>query len=445
MKKYIYIVIVLIGCTLIAYFPLEMSIEKNAQSKIEEDSVQYRLETIQQLDEIFKGKEIGGFGCVLYYNFIPNYISTTPQNLGGIYSSDEGEKLFQFHELKTLYMLSPSVDLENINMQGLNDAIMLNNADIGERDNLFKPINGNQRKVKDGFWQSGWAIGYAVRIDDESYAYQIIHPNIVGSLNGTMTSFEISEALESTLNYYLTNRRSQYYGYINDEYVSDFMRLALCRIGASLYHFENDSTIGQGYYAFDCIDVGNSRVYITCSNKKGYILKYCNEFDGQVKSFYIEEHCERLIMIISIVLGVLFFLLVILLIINVKERKRINQTVLQRIIRKSTPRLYLKKYDSKKVEIANIIYNKALTTKEGDESAILELCDQAEKELGIILIEKSEKRDLLNKSNPKNFTKPYNAEKLAKANSLYASLRKGETSYRKFVELRNEVNKLYDT
>lgn len=450
MKKYIYIVLILIASTFAAYFPIEMSIRKDAQLKIEEDSVKYREEAIRELDKIFEGKGFdgkgaGGFGCVLYYNYIPNYALTSLTGLGRYYNDKEFVRLFRLNELKKVYKLSPNADMNNVNMQRINDAIMLGNADIGERDNLFKPLNGNNMiKAANGIWQSGWAIGYADRIDEDSYVCFIIHPDWVGSTSGSMNNYEISKALESTLDFYLNNKRSNYYGYIDNKSVSDFMSLALARIGARLNHFENDSTLCMNYNAIDYINIGTSNVHITCSNKKGYKLKYCNEYDKVTKDRYIEESRNKVTTAFFIAISILLIFLVVLLVFNARVHKRIKQTALQRIIRHSKPNLYLKEYDCKKVEIANSIYKKALSTDESDESAILELCDRIENDLGVTLIEKTEIRDLQNRCNPKKFINPYNAEKLEKANNLFAILQEGVIGYRSLVAIRKEVDKLYN-
>ena len=78
MKKYIYIVCILMGCSLLAYFPAEKAIENDAQNVIEEDSVKYREEAIRKLDEVFEGSTLDNFGCVLYYNTIPNFKFVSP-------------------------------------------------------------------------------------------------------------------------------------------------------------------------------------------------------------------------------------------------------------------------------------------------------------------------------------------------------------------------------
>lgn len=426
---------------------MEKSIKREAQLRIEEDSLKYREEAVRELDKIFEGKGFdgkgaGGFACVLYYNFIPNYTLTSLTDLG--YNDKETIKLFHLNEFERIYKLSTNADMDNVNIQSLYYGIMLGNADIGDRDNILKPLNGNNRlkATTNGFWQSGWAIGCAQRESEDYYVCYIIHPDWVGSKSGSMSNYEISKVLESTLDFYLNNKKSLYYGYINNNYVSDFMKLALANISAPLTYFENDSV--PYAYATDYVSIGTSNVHITYSNPKGYKLKYCNDYDKARKDIYIKEHRNKAMIAISIVISVLSIILIVLLILSTKEHRRIKQTVLQRIIRHSNPKLYLKKYDSKKVMIANNIYKRALSTDESDESAILELCDQVEKDLGVILVEKTEITSLLNKCNPKKFINPYNAEKFEMANNLYAALQKRGMSYRCFVTLREKIDKLCD-
>ena len=46
--------------------------------------------------------------------------------------------------------------------------------------------------------------------------------------------------------------------------------------------------------------------------------------------------------------------------------------------------------------------------------------------------------------NPKRFTKPYNAEKVDKANALYAKLKKESISCSEYVQIKKDIDELYD-
>ena len=72
-KKIIYVILGFIACVLCAYYPLEQNIENDAQRIIEEDSIKYREEAIHRLDSVFERTGKDNFGCILYYNMLPNY------------------------------------------------------------------------------------------------------------------------------------------------------------------------------------------------------------------------------------------------------------------------------------------------------------------------------------------------------------------------------------
>lgn len=444
MKKYIYIVYSLIFITLVASIPMTMSIRKDAEQKIMEDSIKFRKNAIKELDRIFKensynGSATGGFGCVLYYNFVPNFKLTSLGNLKkpfiNLYNNDD---FLRYNELKSIYAISSNAFDKKYTMQGLHDKMMFSNIDLGEHDNLSKPLNGNNRWIADeGPFQSGWAFGYANRIDEDSYECYIVHPSMVGSTHGSLSLNDIGRVLYNSLDYYLNDKRSQFYGCINKKSTNGFMQLALRN------DLDNDTTERNNLYPDDYVSNDLGRVYISTSKWKKYKVKYNNEFDAEKKRAYIKEHNNNLLIVLSIIVAVLLSIVLVLNIFHAKELKRLKQSILQRIIRLSNPNLYLKKYDSSKVEIANSIYNSALSTNENDMHTILELCDKIENNLGVSLLEQAEIKDLLERSNPKNFTNPYNAVRLEKANIIYAKLQKEKISYRMYLNIKKEIDSLY--
>ena len=232
------------------------------------------------------------------------------------------------------------------------------------------------------------------------------------------------------------------YGYITDDNFQVFKTLASNELGARLYSFKEDNTDRQ-IHSFNIINESN-RVYITSSHYRTYKLRYCNDYDESTKSMYISEHRNNLIVILLVFGVTLILILILILYTNYIRLKRKKRPLLQRIILKCNPKKFVKNYNEKKVNSANDIYYKALSIENDNESGIIELAKRAESELGVVLISKHEIQDLLGLCNPKLFMKPYNAEKVTKANALYARLKKGTISCGDYFNIKNQIEELYE-
>lgn len=133
--------------------------------------------------------------------------------------------------------------------------------------------------------------------------------------------------------------------------------------------------------------------------------------------------------------------IIILLIYKHKEAKRQQETLKQRLLRLCSPQMFMNPYNKDLVDKANSIYPKIQETTTSEE--LLDLANEAQTLLGISLIEKSELNGLLNKVNPSNFMKPYNADKIAMANELYGILQKSDLKYSEYIDVQNRMKELY--
>ena len=86
----------------------------------------------------------------------------------------------------------------------------------------------------------------------------------------------------------------------------------------------------------------------------------------------------------------------------------------------------MKEYDKEKVDKANAIYQKLMTTSPDDKDTLYDLQSQAEEVLGVSFVDSEMVDRLKKKVNPKRFMKPYNPEKVTLANELYSRLSKRE-------------------
>ena len=184
-------------------------------------------------------------------------------------------------------------------------------------------------------------------------------------------------------------------------------------------------------------------VFIKGYGKKMYELEL---LDGRVKNDkeqYISEKKRNIFGYGLSSIGILLVIWSILLILVIREGIESRQTFLQRIIIQTNPKRFMKNYVESIMESANDIYSKALSIDITDKAGIMELASRAESELGLVLVSKKEIKSLRKRCNPKHFMEPYDAEKVAKANALYAKLNQKEISCAVFSQIATEIEQLY--
>jgi hypothetical protein len=104
----------------------------------------------------------------------------------------------------------------------------------------------------------------------------------------------------------------------------------------------------------------------------------------------------------------------------------------------------MKQYNQETIEIANHIYSSAKECKIEDKETIEKLCVEAETKLNICFVRNNEKKELLKRCNPKRFMKPYDAEKVTRANEIYGRIKQGKLSYSDYIKIKSEVDELYN-
>ena len=106
------------------------------------------------------------------------------------------------------------------------------------------------------------------------------------------------------------------------------------------------------------------------------------------------------------------------------------------------PKSFMDNYDRNKVNNANSIYKALMETASDDFETLNQLQARAVEELGICLINKCELEELRDKVNPKNYMSPYNPDKVALANELYAILTKDGVTYNEFIDVKEKSKQL---
>lgn len=110
--------------------------------------------------------------------------------------------------------------------------------------------------------------------------------------------------------------------------------------------------------------------------------------------------------------------------------------------RKCNPQNYMSPYNKEMVDKANIIYAELQKTDKSDKISLKEIRRRIESELQISFIDKDEIESLKSIANPLNYMQPYNADKVALANELYAKLRDETIHIDELDSIKEEVKKL---
>lgn len=128
-----------------------------------------------------------------------------------------------------------------------------------------------------------------------------------------------------------------------------------------------------------------------------------------------------------------------------KEKEKIldkTQGLWYVLERKCNPQKYMSPYNKEMVDKANSIYDELLKTDKSDEISLKEIRRRVESELHISFIDKDEIESLKYVANPSNYMQPYNAEKVALANKLYAKLQDETIHIDELDSITEQVEKL---
>lgn len=106
------------------------------------------------------------------------------------------------------------------------------------------------------------------------------------------------------------------------------------------------------------------------------------------------------------------------------------------------PSNFVKNFDKEKIDNANDIYQKIISSQLQDDN-LYEIADEAVAKLGITLIDTMEIEEIKEKLNPKNFMNPYNSEKIARANELMERLLNSGLRYAEFLVIKKNTEELY--
>lgn len=285
-----------------------------------------------------------------------------------------------------------------------------------------------------------WFFPYAVGYKKQDYQWEYSYlPSVESAVN-------------ETFEFFTSNPKSQFY--------KDFEKGSFARVWAQINDAENEyyymakdenrrfwhSGVNGLFESHINLDDNSSpfqygymhngyyRVFTALTQPQTYtIKKYAWNPDEQDK--------KNLWKYWSIGLTLLLLLIIIPSgIINRKHNKEKEESLYDKLKRLCNPVNFISgdNYDKDKVDKANAIFKRLTEITPEDKDALDEIRHLAVLELGINLINNDVVEELKRKVNPKNFISPYNAEKLALANELYAIITKKELTYSELEYVREK-------
>lgn len=316
--------------------------------------------------------------------------------------------------------------------------------------------NDNIRK------EDGWCLSVCKQeIDGVSMSY--IFPYAVGYKKQEWSDFysyapSVQAAVNEAFDFFTNNNKSQYYGIYEKNSVDDLWS-KLNAASNEYYFLAKDETPRMwGGSSSTRIDpeIKDKNGREVCPYKNGSMYNgYYRVFIGRTQptTYSIkkydwepdEKDRKDLWLYWSIGLTVLLLLVVIpLWVIDVKHQKVKDESLYDKLKRMCNPTNFMNgaNYDKEKVDRANAIYKRLLEINGDDVEALNELQQQAVAELGINLIDAEKLADLKEKVNPKNYMTPYNPDKVALANELYAILSKEGLTYNEMVDVEEKSKQL---
>ena len=319
-----------------------------------------------------------------------------------------------YGDLASLYELNWGDKIPNQNDEGWNIIRIYYNA--GEiRYTIIFPYRVGLKKVE---WGNYYTVERAVNDAFEFYRDDADSPFAAHFQNGSVNRLWLK--IYDCCNPYYTIKSK---GYNNTWYPGE-------SIGTEKFKDPHEAP-----YEYSWVQNGYYRVYIAATQDEYFVIE---EREGVAK-----EDKNKLLIWWSVGISVLFLSFIIPIAIKeMKSNKRKAESLYQRLLRLCNPKEFIRNYDKEKMDKANRIYQRLINMKPGDEEALKEIVEVAVAELGIMPYGAEELEELKEKVNPKNYFTPYDAEKIALANELYAILTKDGLTYKEFMEVKEKSKSL---
>ena len=448
-KNFLLLITIAMMVLFIIFVNRYKQIPNEAKAYIENKKEQLHADAVRQVDSLFVHKQTDVFP--IYYECKSRFVKGNAEAQTGSMFRDVINKSFlpsqMPSDITSTYRVAPENPMFFDN-RGIVEYVKMEIRMQNQSEDVEHGIIGANWK---GLWQTRWALGVRENLGFGKIAEYIIIPYAISFRKQSFGSMEgyysIDEILDDAYKFYTENDRSNFkrnivsnvkyfsrgpyidnwYYQIVDAKEPNYNTMTISSFADYRTYMYNDS-----YY-----------VFIKGYGKKMYELEL---LDGRVKNDkeqYISEKKRNIFGYGLSSIGILLVIWSILLILVIREGIESRQTFLQRIIIQTNPKRFMKNYVESIMESANDIYSKALSIDITDKAGIMELASRAESELGLVLVSKKEIKSLRKRCNPKHFMEPYDAEKVAKANALYAKLNQKEISCAVFSQIATEIEQLY--
>lgn len=312
--------------------------------------------------------------------------------------------------------------------------------------------------------ENGWCLSVCkmVIVDELIVSMSYIFPYAVGYKKQQWSDFysyepSVQVAVDEAFDFYTNDSKSRYCEMYKKNSMSELWSKL---VDASNEYYvlgkdETPTTWVGGERIDPTIEAGKYGREV-CPYKNGFMHNgYYKVFIGQTQpiTYSIKKYAwgpdekdrKDLWLYWTIGLTVLLLLVVVpLWIIEAKHKKEKNESLYDKLKRLCNPANFMNgdNYDKVKVDKANAIYKRLLEINAEDAEALNKLQQQAVADLDINLIDAEKLSDLKEKVNPKNYMTPYNPDKVALANELYAILSKEGVSYNEMAEVEEKARKL---
>ncbi len=145
----------------------------------------------------------------------------------------------------------------------------------------------------------------------------------------------------------------------------------------------------------------------------------------------------------AIIISAIFIAIIIaLFVMKYLSDKKKKETIQDRLYKVCNPKSYMKPYDKNKVDKANELYAELNNIDIEDSSQLIQFADKVATELGVSLVNKEQQNELKKIVNPAKFMKPYDEGKVKIANELYDILNKDSLKYSEYCYVIEKAKKL---
>lgn len=267
--------------------------------------------------------------------------------------------------------------------------------------------------------------------------------------SGERWSSSVECAVENAFEFYTSNKKSSYYGMFEEGCVGRIWD-KISSAANEYYYVSRDEKPGfnvMGNPLLDEYSLNNSYPYqngwMYNDNYKVFLASTQPVTYSVMKHNWEPDKKDRLRLSICWVAGLsvaLFSVVFLFWRTEVRRKRVLDESLYDMLKRMCSPVNFMntKSYDKDKVDRANQIYQKLLEVEPGDAKALDDILQQAIKDLNLNFADTKKLVCLKSVVNPKNFIKPYDPQKVALANELYAILNKDNLSYTEILEVEKK-------